>query len=173
MQVFRVTHSDFAKSVTEALSGNGGLYDTGRWHTQGHRIVYTAAESSGCLLERLVHGDEWIAERDRDRVMLTIAVPPVSYTHYTPEEISAYDPLWQKEGNLTCRRLGDSWLTKGRYCALIVPSAANPLTANILMNPLHPEFAEVIAANNTLDSVPLSLEERVVSLARSYRAAGV
>lgn len=171
-QVFRVTRADFANSAVDALSGIGGLYDAGRWHTLGQRIVYTAAESSGCLLERLVHGDEWIAERHRDRVMLTIAMPNVSHTHYTADEIALHDPLWQTEGNSVCKRIGDRWISDGIYCALIVPSAANPHAANILMNPLHPHFARIIAANDPLASEPLNLDARVVSLARHHRSAG-
>jgi RES domain-containing protein len=76
--VFRVTRSDYAKTVGDALSGIGGLHDDGRWHSQGRRIVYTSESSTLCLLERLVHADEWIAERQSDRVMLRLIMPEVS-----------------------------------------------------------------------------------------------
>lgn len=170
-RVFRVTRESFATSAVEALSGVGGVYDGGRWHTRGQKIVYTSTESSGCFLERLVHGDEWIAERDRDRVMLTINIPVVSCTHYTSRELQSADPNWQQEGNATCRNLGDIWLNKRSQCLLAVPSAANPLSMNLLMNPHHPDYKEIIAANEPLMSEMLEFDERVVSLAKRFRNA--
>ncbi len=164
--VFRVTKSTFTTSTSIALSGLGGVYDGGRWHTKGQRIVYTAADSSGCLLERMVHGDEWIADRHPDRVMLTITMPRVSTTYYTADEISKADPHWKKEGNATCVGLGDRWLAAGDHCALIIPSAANPHSANILLNPAHTDFSEIIAANDPLVSAPVDLDDRVVMLVR-------
>jgi RES domain-containing protein len=39
MHVWRICAAKYQDS---AFSGVGGLYVPGRWHTQGHKIVYTA-----------------------------------------------------------------------------------------------------------------------------------
>jgi RES domain-containing protein len=168
--VFRITRAIYAKNVSEALSGVGGLHDDGRWHTRGRPIIYTGESSSICLLERLVHADEWIADRLPGRVVLTINVPGLSFTHYTAAEISAVDPNWRDEGNPTCRSLGDNWLAQNRYCAIIVPSAADPMARNVLFNPVHADAAALITANTALITTPIDLDDRVVSLAQERRA---
>lgn len=170
LHVYRVTKADFITSTTQALSGLGGVYDGGRWHTKGQPIVYTAADSSGCLLERMVHGDEWISDRHPDRVMLTLAMPRVSTTYYTAAELGKVDAHWKSEGNSTCVRLGDAWLSARRHCALIIPSAANPHSANILLNPAHADFGQIIAANDPLISEQIDLDDRVVALVRRNKS---
>jgi hypothetical protein len=55
----------------------------------------------------------------------------------------------------------------------MVPSAANPDDYNVLFNPEHFEFARVLAANVSMATSPVELDERVVSLARARRAAGL
>lgn len=44
-----------AKYQDTAFSGMGGLYVPGRWHYQGHKIVYTAENLSLASLEIFVH----------------------------------------------------------------------------------------------------------------------
>ncbi len=169
--VFRVTNNDYAVSAAMALSGIGGVHEKGRWHSRGNKIVYTSQSSSLSLLERLVHADEWIAERHVDRVMLTIKVPRVSWTGLSAEELASRDPNWRLEGNTSCRRFGDNWLASVASCALAVPSAANPSDYNILFNPLHGDFVKIIAANEPLETAFVELDERVVSLAQARRTA--
>lgn len=172
-KVYRVARRDHASSTADALSGAGGLYSEGRWHSLGHRIVYSSQSTTLCLLERLVHADEWIAERHPDRIMLSLTVPDVSVYRYEAAELSARDPLWRREGSLFCRRLGDLWLAKKASCALMVPSAANQADFNILFNPEHPEFAQLLSANDPLISAPVELDERIVELARQRRRAAI
>ncbi len=38
-----------------SLSGEGGLYASGRWHTRGRRVVYLADHPAAALLEIMVH----------------------------------------------------------------------------------------------------------------------
>ena len=38
-----------------SLSGDGGLYASGRWHTRGRRVVYLADHPASALLEVMVH----------------------------------------------------------------------------------------------------------------------
>ena len=57
-----------AKYQNTAFSGIGGLYVPGRWHTQGHKIVYTAENLSLASLEVFVH-----LESDRPKLVATKA----------------------------------------------------------------------------------------------------
>lgn len=170
---YRVTRDAYAQDAATALSGIGGLVSDGRWNSQGRKIVYASESATLCLLERVVHADEWIAERHADRVMLKIKLPPVNFFHYTANELASSDPNWQAEGSILCRRLGDAWLRSKATCALVVPSAANPLDHNILFNPEVDEFKDVVLANTTLERTQITLEERVVSLVREFRNRAV
>lgn len=169
--VFRVTRDKYAGTTADALSGNGGLYDSGRWHSQGRRIIYTSQSTTLCLMERLVHADEWIAERHPDRLMLKIRLPDdLSFIQYRSSELAAQEPLWRQEGSQLCRALGDMWLQRQVSCALVVPSAVNPSDFNILLNPLHRDFAAVLQLNDPVRSERVDADERVVLLARARRS---
>lgn len=168
--VFRITKASYARTTEDALSGIGGLYDDGRWHSRGKPIIYTGENSSVCLLERLVHADEWITDRLPGRIVLTLNVPAMSFTYYTAAELASVDPNWRAEGNATCRALGDDWLAAGKYCAMMVPSAADTMARNLLINPKHASAGAFLKANATLTVTPMELDERVVSLARLRRA---
>lgn len=170
-KTFRITRRGYARTTREALSGNGGLYEAGRWHSKGRRILYTSQSATLCLLERMVHADEWIAERHPDRVLLTLSIPDVSFLAFDEADLSGRDPNWRLEGNGFCRRLGDLWLHRASSCGLVVPSAASPSDFNILFNPLHSEFATILAANDPLTLAPVQPDERVVSLVQARRGA--
>lgn len=105
--------------------------------------------------------------------MIELAVPSISWTHVTSAELAAEDPKWRSEGNPLCRKLGNVWLRERMSCALMVPSAANPGDFNVLFNPEHDEFRAVLGANSPLQMTSVELDERVVSLAKARRAAGV
>ncbi len=97
-KVFRVTRPQFARTAEEALSGAGGLYDDGRWHKKGSRVVYTSESSTLCMVERLVHADELFTDQRPDRVLLPIQLPAVSFSRITPEQLAERDPNWREEG---------------------------------------------------------------------------
>lgn len=168
-KTFRITRLDYAGTAQIALSGNGGLYESGRWHSKGRRIVYTSQSAALCILERMVHADEWIAERRPDRVLLTLSIPNVSFLAFRASELADADADWRAVGNRLCRRLGDIWLDRASACCLIVPSAVNPLDFNLLFNPLHAEFDAVIAANDPPVLSPIDPDERVASLVKARR----
>ncbi|MBA2402814.1 MAG: RES family NAD+ phosphorylase [Bradyrhizobium sp.] len=127
------------------LSGIGGLRATGRWHSQGKRIVYLADHPSSALLEMLVH-------MDRDLIpptyqLLRIVVPAdISF-----ETIDAELPPDWRAQTLTSRKIGDRWLERATTALLQVPSAISEKGNNFLLNPAHPAatritLAEVIRA---------------------------
>ena len=120
------------------LSGTGGLYASGRWHSKGRPVAYLADSAAGAMLETLVH-----MEIDREDVpsafnLLRVGMP-------ADVEVDQLEPLpddWRERPELT-REIGDSWLRRGEYLLLAVPSAIMPHTENYLLNPLHPDADEI------------------------------
>jgi RES domain-containing protein len=111
------------------LDGGGGLKASGRWHTMGRRVVYCAPNPATALLEVLVH-----TEIDLEDV-------PVRFQFL---EIEAPDALAVENVEASAsRRAGDEWLRAGRTALLRVPSVLVPATWNVLLNPLHPDCAQV------------------------------
>lgn len=86
-RVYRVTRPQFARTVEEALSGAGGLYDDGRWHKKGSPVLYTSESSTLCMMERLVHADELFTDQRPDRILLPIALPAISFVRVTAEQL--------------------------------------------------------------------------------------
>ena len=128
-----------------ALSGEGGLYYSARWHTAGHRIVDLAESPAGALIEALVHAE--LNERSWPRLydLMQIAVPDDLEVE-TLKVLAGKD--W-KEFSSISRALGDEWLRSKRTALARVPSAIMPNTWNFLLNPEHPAAAKIRIVETT------------------------
>ncbi|MDU4254536.1 RES family NAD+ phosphorylase [Pseudomonas sp.] len=120
------------------LSGRGGVLASGRWHSAGRPVVYLAETPSGAMLETLVH-----LELDPEDLPDTYQLLRVDI----PEECSVIDAReleagWQEDYGLS-QTIGNEWLAGGESLLMRVPSAIVPHTRNYLLNPEHPEAAEV------------------------------
>ena len=123
-----------------ALDGGGGLLAPGRWHSRGRRIVYCAPNPATALLEVLVH-----AEIDAEDVPIRLRFLEIEVPDSVTVEIADVRALgtdWQRNPEMT-RPLGDLWLHSGRTALLQVPSAIVPATWNVLINPRHPDSAQI------------------------------
>ncbi len=137
-----------------SLDGEGGRLYSARWHSAGSPIVYLAASPPGALIEILVH-----LELDENEIppalkLIRVAVPdklPV------PSLRTPTGEAWKQDESIT-RKLGDSWLKSRRSALARVPSSILPETFNYLLNPLHPDAAQITVAeikNATLDPRPI------------------
>lgn len=63
------------------LNGAGGLWCSGRWHTQGKRVVYCALNPATCLLEILVHMELGPADVPEPLTYLEIEAPDTLAAH--------------------------------------------------------------------------------------------
>ncbi len=130
-----------AKYQNTAFSGIGGLYVPGRWHTQGHKIVYTAENLSLASLEVFVH-----LESDRLKLVATKAELD---EELAVEEIAVESlPVnWQdSEMYPILQQIGRDWLLSKRSPILKVPSAIVPVEHNYLLNPEHPDLKVTLDA---------------------------
>lgn len=122
------------------LDGRGGLLAPGRWHSQGHPIVYLAESAAGVLTETLVHLELDIAALPKSYRLLKAEAPDsMKIRTVTKAELPEN---WIHELVIT-RTIGDQWLAERQTALLRVPSAIVPETFNVLLNPVHPEAAQV------------------------------
>ncbi len=129
MRVFRLTRAPFA-----TLDGDGARRHGGRWTPAGRAAVYTSEHRSLALLEVLVHFDLPIELLPSDYVMLEIELPnrlaATAVTGPLPLEV---DPV----------AIGQTWLAEGASAVLCVPSVIVPEERNFILNPAHPDAAEI------------------------------
>lgn len=115
-----------------SLDGQGGLYTPGRWHTQGHRIVYAAEHPALALLEALVR----VRERPQippEYQLLQLEVREPTITRWTGDPPPIADS----------RAWGDAWIEGAETLLASVPAAVAPYSRNWLINPRHPDASNV------------------------------
>jgi RES domain-containing protein len=153
MRLWRI--SDFA-----TLSGDGGLFAPGRWHSRGRRIVYLADHPGSALLELLARFQIGVNEiPDTYQLLAVDAAEAVSSAILDPKELPTN---WRRHGELT-RRIGNRWLKDNSVALLRVPSAIVPAAFNWLLNPLHPDAARITIA----EVIKTPLDPRLVGPVRS------
>ena len=126
------------KYLTMAWDGEGARRTCGRWNGPGTAVVYTSATLSLALVEALVH--------------LPIDVLPA----FSAVRVDFDDSLvailedadlpadWRSDPAPTSTRtIGDAWVLAGNSAVLRVPSVVVPMEFNYVLNPRHPDFAQV------------------------------
>jgi RES domain-containing protein len=123
-----------------SLSGDGGLYASGRWHPRGRRVVYLADHPASALVEVMVHLEIDAEDLPSHYQLLGVEVPEdAAITTLGENDLPAG---WRQQLPLT-RARGDDWLRAGATALLRVPSAIVPEAANYLLNPAHPDAARI------------------------------
>ncbi len=112
----------------------------GRWNTPGRAVVYTSEHPATAVLEVLVHAERPQLLRD-SFVMLSAEVDD---TLVRTLDVSALPARWNELGDMTIgQRTGDTWFDKQVSVALRVPSVILRGQFNVLLNPEHPDWAQV------------------------------
>lgn len=152
MRVWRICRQPY---VADALDGTGGLYTSGRWHSKGVPIVYTASSPALAALEVLVHVDPLIAPADLR--LLTLDLP----SDHSMEilEPSTLPQTWAEvPAPPELQEVGTAWLKSAQSAALCVPSAVIRVERNILFNPRHPEAVGI----GLISDEPFSFDPRLL-----------
>jgi RES domain-containing protein len=155
VRLFRITRQTDRAAAFDGVSAS--LYP-GRWNERTRRVVYVASRIPLGILEILVQSS---------------GAPLVGYFAYpldVPDELletfnrSALSATWRTadRGRFECRGYGEGWRARGTSAGLIVPSAVLPEAydfgdVNVVLNPLHPDFARVRIA----EPVPLDVDSRL------------
>lgn len=122
------------------LDGRGGLYASGRWHTEGKPIVYLAENPAGALVEVLVHLELDPAHLPKSYRLLKAEAPEgLSVKTIAGIEL----PKNWISDQIATRTVGDEWIASKGTVLLRVPSAIVPETSNVLLNPEHAEAGRI------------------------------
>ncbi len=148
--------------MADDLSGNGAAIAGGRWNPRGMRVLYTCCHASTSLLEALVHMGGLLPAGGL--YLVTLDVPDaVDDSAYVPD----LPPDWAalSQDPMSTARLGQAWLEAGEQLAMRVPSVVCPVEFNMLLNPLHADFA---ASVKVVSKEPFTLDERLFPVKKRY-----
>jgi RES domain-containing protein len=123
-----------------SLSGEGGLYASGRWHTRGHRVVYLADHPASALLEVMVHLEIDAEDLPSHYQLLGVDAPDdLPVTRLDEHELQTN---WREQAAIT-RAIGDNWLHAAKSALFSMPSAIVPDARKYLLNSAHPDAARI------------------------------
>jgi RES domain-containing protein len=136
MRVFRLCKKRYSAAV---LSGAAGLQSSGRWHTEGRRIVYCATSEALAVLEVRVHVGRFVPRATY--VMHEIIVPDELIHALPARELPVQ---WNSVPHSAASQAkGDAWLAKAKHLALRVPSVHTQHDWTVLINPGHAAAGKV------------------------------
>ncbi|MDN7431982.1 RES family NAD+ phosphorylase [Burkholderia multivorans] len=155
MKLYRLAKERKGHYMADDLSGNGAAIAGGRWNPRGMRVLYTCCHASTSLLEALVHMSGILPAGGL--FLVTLEVPDAIYEGAFEPELP---PDWATltEDPASTARIGREWLEKGEQLAMRVPSVVCPTDSNLLLNPLHPDFAATV---KVISKEPFKLDPRL------------
>lgn len=121
------------------MDGGGAFRFGGRWNNVGRYVIYAGVGFATAMLEKLAHTR--IGRIPSGQHYAAITVPAdVSTERLDPLSV----PGWERMDYAVSRAFGDQWYDSRRTAVLIVPSLpAMGLECNLVINQLHPEFANI------------------------------
>jgi RES domain-containing protein len=118
--------------------GLGSTFFDGRWHHKiGRQVIFAGSSRALCQLEKRVH-TSGIAVKGQ--ILMRLDLPEDAVLHDVVD--LGLDADWASNVALT-RSIGDAWLLNGASLGLWVPSVVEPLERNLLINPLHHQYARI------------------------------
>lgn len=133
---------------------HGSNLASGRWHKVGVRpVVYTAARRALCQLEKRVHCN---GARPKDQALMRLELPKGAQVLLAEALGLVPDALFDTTAT---QSLGVDWLLSGASLALSVPSVVEPAERNVLLNPLHRQYADIQVF---IERQPFVFDERLL-----------
>jgi RES domain-containing protein len=123
-----------------AFTGEGPRRYGGRWNSKGVAVVYVAQSQSLAALEMLAHLDSG------DLLRYYVAIPVSFDSRLVADmDISSLPKNWKGyPAPRNLRTIGDTWASSGKSAVLRVPSVLVPSESNFLLNPRHPDYANLV-----------------------------
>ena len=140
-----------------AFSGYGSFKYGNRWNSPGRYAVYVSRSLATAALEILVHAGT-PKSIPLDELAIKVLIPDD-----LPVDRIAVDQLprdWHRPDHPACRRIGDRWLDGCRTAILDVPSAVVSEERNLIIDPLHVDFARIDVSD---PGVPFRWDRRLIS----------
>ncbi|WP_267225750.1 RES family NAD+ phosphorylase [Dyella silvae] len=118
------------------LTGEGGLYAEGRWHSQGHRVIYLGEHPALALAETMAH-----MQLDLPNIPTTLKLIRVDIADGATMDVTPDLPEGWQANEPATRAIGSAWLKGGTALLMPVPSAILAHSTNYIINPEHPQAA--------------------------------
>lgn len=157
MIAWRITKRAYGARA-DVLGGEGARAG-GRWNRAGLAVVYSSENASLAILETLVR----LTERRLPKSLVAVRITIPDGATVTTIAKSLLPRGWQEVDNRECIEIGSEWIESRKSLVLRVPSAANSLEDNLLLNPQHPDIAACSVASPTA----LGFDPRLISLVRT------
>lgn len=136
MILYRIAKTAYARDLSGAVARMYG----GRWSQKGTSVLYTASSPALATVELLVHVDANLLPTDLRLVFVEVPDNASSST-LEPESLPTAWRTFPAPASLA--ELGTRWAVSCQTLMLRVPSAVVIDDCNVLLNPAHPEFANV------------------------------
>ena len=102
-------------------------------------MIYAGVSVEICAMEKLAHTGTFLPV---DLLLVSLTLPDDA-TLYETADIEALDGWEATPPGPASVDFGTDFLRSARALGLIVPSVIVPEARNLILNPLHPRFAEV------------------------------
>ena len=145
MRVWRITRHP-------GLTGAGGTFASGRWHTMPKPVIYAAEHPALAMVEIMAGMRIKADQMPKSLRLIAIDVADRLEPPFEPELPSG----WQANQPMT-QAIGNDWLQGGQTLLMRAPSAILPHACNVLINPAH---ADAASALSEADLGPFWLDPR-------------
>ena len=129
-------------AYADRLDGRGNMQQGARWNSPGRGVVYASFNLSLAVLETLVQMPAALRRSLPQMAAVRIEIPD-EVAHAELDRTELPTDLAAEATVRRCRELGDAWLAAGDYLTFTVPSVIVPQERNVLINPSHPQMAQV------------------------------
>ena len=137
LRVWRLCNQKWA---ARAFAGQGAKDYGGRWNPIGAAVVYTSSSLALAALETLVH----LGVRKSPLAYVSIPANIPSTVTMTKIDLSDLPIDWKQDPSpLSLASIGEKWVRQNETSILIIPSSVIEEEVNYLLNPNHPDFAQI------------------------------
>ena len=123
------------------LTGRGAELTGGRWNRKGTPLLYASQSVALACLETLVHlGDPL----PLNRYLVQLEIPPAVWNARTRFDRVTHVGWDAKPAGVVSLAWGKQWAQSLPALVAQVPSIVVPEESNVLLNPRHPDAAQLI-----------------------------
>ena len=144
VSVWRIA-TDTPDYTADDLSGTGARVTGGRWNARGTPLIYASSSRALACLETVVHLGGGIA-LPLNRYLVRIDIPAAAWaarTRFDGDQNVGWDAVPAGRVSIAW---GTAWAAQGGGLLAQVPSVIVPEEYNLLINPAHPQAAQLRVA---------------------------
>jgi RES domain-containing protein len=133
--------ASLANNIKSVFSGDGGLYTAARWNHLGRKVIYCSDSISLCTLEWLAHNGLSVSGFNYYRY--SIEIPDKWISKFTLADLPK---TWDATPATDVTRdfAEENLFSSIKILAIVLPSVLVPEECNLVINPLHGNFASLV-----------------------------